>query len=89
MGLSGFWHNALKKIIFKNLYEQIDKNAQLFTTATENNKKNSQSMSEILENSKKDSIEIMRQNEIQNTQQHEKFIQEVKKYLSEQINNQI
>jgi len=97
--ISEFWHNALKVILFKNIYEQIDKNAQLLTTVTENNKINSENISKILEKSKEYSIEIMRQNKIQITQQHEKFKeqiseenynqnQEIKKYLSDQINSQ-
>lgn len=97
---SQFWHNALKKIIFKNIFEELNKNTQLLVTATENNNQNSENINEILEESKKQNTEIMKQNEIQITQQHEKFreqilkenneqSQEIKKYLSEQITNQI
>jgi len=77
---SGFWHNALKVIFFKKIYEEIDKNGELLIAATESNKKNSENISKILEKSKEyyQISEVREQILKENIEHYENFLKQNK-----------
>lgn len=71
---SNFWHNGLRKILFKDFYKKIDTNTELITNVAKSNEQTSKTINEILTKSSVENIRILKQNEEQNITQHAEFL---------------